>query len=192
MEAVNLVVQVILKLFCLAKGLNCSRSTFILMPQGTGKSWISSNMTSRDAGSLILDLEELSQLSLTKDQSETVEKLKNAGSKQSLLLFLLPLWKAYFKDLREKFPSRDVFILTSHPETLSYLKKYISKKYVFVPSEAFFQQILSQVDDEGKKKAMTASRTAILAAFGAKARVFTSYPDLSSQLNAELSITQRV
>lgn len=191
MEVIGPILKVIGKVFCLVRGINCSKTTAVVLPSGCGKSYLSSNYTSRSEA-LLLDLEDLSRLSFTTEQAKQVDQLIANGNKQSLLMWLLPHMKAFFKDIRSKFQARDIVILVSQPEVLDYLKASINKKLIFVPSEQFFAQIIGQVDDEAKRKEMTASRTSIISQAGKKARVFNSWADLSAQLHASLDVTQRV
>jgi hypothetical protein len=191
MEVIGPIFKVIAKLFCLVKGINCARTTAVVLPSGCGKSYLSSNYTSRSEA-LLLDLEDLSRLSFTTEQVKQVDHLISTGNKQSLLMWLLPHMKDFFKSIRSKFQSRDIVVLVSQPEILDYLSSYINKKLIFVPSEAFFNQIIGQVEDEAKRREMTASRTSIISQAGRKARVFTSWSDLSAQLHASLDVTQRV
>ena len=191
MDLASGIFAVVQKLFCLFRSVNCQRTTVILLPEGCGKSHASSNMVSRD-GALLLDLESLSDLQLTTDQSAQIQRLVSSGNKQSLLMFLLPLWKTFVKETKVKFRHRDLYVLLSQPDSLDYMKNLIDRKLVFVPSEQFFNTILDKVSEPEKRKSMTASRTAIVARYGAKARVFSSFGDLQSQLAQELAITQRV
>lgn len=191
MDFIGVAIKVIAKLFCLAKGLNCAGTTAVLTPAGCGKSWISSNCISRN-DALLLDLDSLSLLSLTKDQLEHLDKLKVAGNAQSVLLFLLPLFKEFLKNTRSKFKNRDIILFTSKPEVLDYLKTYINRRLVFCPSESFWNVILDKIESAQEKKDMTASRTSLVASFGKKVRIFNSWSDLGTQLSQELQITQRV
>lgn len=191
MDIVGVAVKVLARLFCLVKGINCATTHALLVPAGCGKSWLASNCVSRDEA-LLLDLDSLSLLSLTKDQLEHLEKLKSEGASQALLLFLLPIFKTFVKETRDRFKSRDIILLTSRPEVMEYLQKLISKKYIFVPSESFSQTILDKVSDAHKKKEMISSRTSIVSQFGKKSRVFNSWADLQSQLSQDLHLTQRI
>ena len=190
MDLIGPVVKVISRLFCILQGVNCSKVSCVLLPSGCSKSFICSNMMSREE-SILLDLDSLSMLSLSKDQLDHLEKLKSEGSSNALALYLLPLYKQTLKDLRQKFKSKNIIIFTSEPQVLTYMKSLINKRYVWVPSESFFSVCLEKVDETAKKR-MVSSRTSIISQFGRKSRIFSSWSDLGSQLGAELQLTQRV
>ena len=89
-----------------------------------------------------------------------------------------------------KFKHQNVIIFSSSVEAFTYLE--VRSKEVYIPSQAFFDQTLATIQDESKRKAMTASRNEIITAYAGKAKVFSSYSDLEKQLSEDLGLIQKI
>ena len=190
MDAIGTLIKLVKTLFCMASKINCGRTVGVLLPKGFGKSTVCQKLNSRDRQQILLDLETLAQINLTQEQKENLEGLQRTNQYQNIKLFLLPIWKDFLQDLMKKFKHQNVVVFSSSVEAFSYLE--VKSKQVYIPSQSFFDQTLTSITDESKKKAMIASRNEIITSFAGKAKVFSSFVDLEKQLSDDLGLSQKI
>lgn len=190
MEIATIVVRVLRTLFCMASKVNCGRRIAVLVPKGCGKTTLVQKMNPDDKKAILCDIEQLASIALTPDQKETLSSLQRSQEWQNIKLFLLPIWKTFLQDLMVKFKHSSVLVFTSSPEALSHLE--ISRKEVYVPSQSFFDEILSKVSDEPKKRAMVQSRNEIISAYGSRAKVYSSFFDLEKMVSDDMGLSAKI
>lgn len=183
-------IKLVKVVFCMASQINCGRKLGVLIPKGFGKSTLCQKMNSQNKNQILCDLEALAQISLTQEQKDNLQTLQQTNQFQNIKLFLLPIWKDFLSDLMLKFKHQNVIIFSSSVEAFTYLE--VRSKEVYIPSQAFFDQTLATIQDESKRKAMTASRNEIITAYAGKAKVFSSYSDLEKQLSEDLGLIQKI
>lgn len=179
--AITLAVQVIAKLFCLAKGARCGAKHAILLPSGCGKSTLVKNLNSKDK--IFIDLEELLFMSLSKEQREHHDKLKTEGNLTSLKIYIYPIFKALLKDILAKFKGKESHIFISDVQLAEFLGLKVS---AYVPNETFFKDILAHSSAEDREQ-MQASRIEILHRFGKRVNVFGSWEGLNNLIKEDVN-----
>lgn len=190
MDFLGGIFNVVKTIFCMASKINCGRKIGVLIPQGFGKSTICQKLNSQNKNQILCDLESLAQINLTQEQKDNLQALSRSQQYQNIKLFLLPIWRDFLKDLMTKFKHQNVIVFSSSVEAFSYLD--VKNKEVYVPSQAFFDTIMATIQDESKRKAMTASRNEIITAYSGKSKVFSSFQDLEKQLADDLGLTQKI
>lgn len=190
MDIVVGVFNIVRQLFCLAQGANCNSKVGLLLPKGFGKTHLSQSLQSKNKDTILLDIESLVSMSLTDEQRTTLNNLQRSQEYQNIKLFMLPIMKAFLTDIRTKFKKSGMIIFTSSPEALSHME--VRTKLVYVPSQSFFDDVLSKIPDEQKKKVMTNSRNEIISQYGSKARIFSSFQDLERQISEEMDLSPKI
>jgi hypothetical protein len=190
MDIISGIFKVVSKLFCLASKINCGRKLGILIPKGFGKSTICQKLNSQNRNQILCDLESLAQMNLSQEQRENLDALNRSSQFQNIKLFLLPIWRDFLKDLMSKFKHQNVIVFSSSVEAFSYLE--IKNKKVYIPSQSFFDSIIATITDEGKRKAMIASRNEMITAYASSSKVFSSFVDLEKQLSDDLGLIQKI
>lgn len=190
MDMIGSLLNIIKGLFCIASNINCGKKVGILLPRGCGKTHLSQSLQSKEKSTILLDIESLVNMSLSDEQRNTLSNLQRSQEYQNIKLFLLPIWREFLKDLMGKFKHSSVMIFCSSPEALSHLD--VSRKEVFIPSQSFFDEIISKISDPAKQKSMVNSRNEIISAYGSKAKIFSSYQDLERQISDDLQLTPKI
>lgn len=190
MELISAVIKIVKTLFCMASAINCGSRLGLLIPKGCGKTYLSNALQSTNKKTILLDIESLVHMSLNEEQKSQLNQLQRSQEWQNLKLFLLPLWKEFLNDLMTKFKHSSVYIFTSSPEALSHLE--CSKKECYIPSQSFFDELVSKVSDENKKKVMIQSRNEIISAYGGKAKIFSSFQDLQRQVSEDYHLKPKI
>jgi hypothetical protein len=192
MDIIGSIFNVVKTLFCLAQGVSCHRKTVVIIPKRCGKSTIASKFTSVNPKQILCDIESLISMSLSAEQKETLQTLTRSQEWSSIRLFLLPLYRDFVKDLTMKFKHNNIILFTSSPDVSTYLN--ITSKLVYVPSTPFFEEILAREapSDQVLRKTMTQSRNEIVATYGDKCRVFSSYADLERMITEDCALSAKI
>jgi hypothetical protein len=192
MDSLATIFKIVKTLFCLAKGISCHSKTVIIIPKRCGKSTLVSKYNSINPKQILCDIEALMSMTLTTEQKETISTLSKSQEWSSIRLFLLPLYKDFITSLTTKFKHNNIVIFTSSPDISDYLN--ITSKLVYVPSTVFFEEILAREapSDQVMRKAMTQSRGEIIATYGDKCRVYSSYAELERMLSEDAKLTAKI
>lgn len=136
---------VLLALSKMFKGIVCNRIVGLAIPAKAGKSVLSDNISTHENW-LILDVERLIELSMTKEEAERLSHIKGTSSYQ---IHAYPMYKKYYLDILKSHKNRNIIVMASDLRLLDYLG--IKKTYTFVPNNKLADAISKTLDEDNCK-----------------------------------------
>jgi ABC-type lipoprotein export system ATPase subunit len=179
---VNLVKTVYMKF-------TCNKITGILLPQNSGKSTLVKSLQTKD-NSILVDFDEIILLNLPADEAKRIEDFKARGEKASANLILYPASKQYLRTMRRQFRFQNIYLFTQDMALLDYLR--VKDRIVLAPSNDFWTQIQSRVEDPLDRSLYDSSRTDILLASRNRLIPFSSWEQLRDTICALLKVIPKL
>lgn len=145
LNAVLCVVRpIILGLSKVFKNIVCSRIVGLAIPAKAGKTVLSDAISTNEW--LILDVERLIELAMTKEESDRLVHIKGTASYQ---IHAYPIYRRYYVDLLKAHKGRNIIVMASDLKLLAYLG--IKKTYTFVPDNKLADAVMKSMDEEASK-----------------------------------------
>ena len=166
-------------LFKLVKRITCSSLIGVVLPRHCGRTTLCKTLKGRD-NSLMVDLDETLYLELSKEDSDRVSAMRDAGKQESVKLVLYPRAKKYVEELKQSFKFTRIILVSSDVGMLRYIGVKEDDIMAFVPATEFSSTVSQRIPDVEERKLFDASRTDILLNLKSKRiHPFNNFDDLS-------------
>ena len=168
---------------CLCKG----HDVAIVVPNKCGKSRLLNSLDVNYKNKYIFcDIGSDVWNSLSDSQKGTINTFKNRNEYNNLQLFVLPLYRDYMNNLKQKFPEKRVCFLFNDIS----LPKLLGIKWFLyiIPSQNYLDEILKTVSGEPNQKEVRESVNKIIQLKGDKVQIVNTFDDMLKIMQKQFRI----
>jgi energy-coupling factor transporter ATP-binding protein EcfA2 len=168
--------------------------SFLVIPSGCGKTTLMKHLSTqtKDGGIQIkiLDLDSCMSLEYSPVEERKIEETKLAGLESATQLKEYIKIKQYYESLRENFKDYRFILLSSDLELGYYLG--VQDIVIVVPTDRFFNEILSKVEDRAKCELMRKQWLSLVANGKTRYDAYRSFEELEEMIKRTYNLVNKL